>query len=88
MEGMAMGLPVVVTRVGGVPELVRDGVDGLLVPPSDPNAMADALVRVLADPVIASAMGRSGCARVHEKFGSRVSARVIARRLGIAVGSA
>jgi len=47
-EAMAVGTPVVATRVDGLPEVVTDGVDGALVPPSDPPALADAVVRVLA----------------------------------------
>ena len=46
-QAMAVGTPVVATRVGGVPELVQDGVTGLLVPPGDPDALAAAVVRVL-----------------------------------------
>ncbi|MEP7064406.1 MAG: glycosyltransferase family 4 protein [Gemmatimonadota bacterium] len=49
VEGMSFGLPVVVTRVGGVPEVVTDGVEGLLVPPSDPAALANALRALLQD---------------------------------------
>ena len=45
---MACGLPVVASRVGGVPEIVREGVNGFLVPPSDPNALVEALRRALA----------------------------------------
>ena len=50
MEAMAAGLPVVATRVGGIPELVTDGVDGTLVPPGDPAAVAGALGDAVAHP--------------------------------------
>jgi glycosyltransferase involved in cell wall biosynthesis len=49
LDAMASGVPVVATRVGGVPELISDGECGLLVPPADPPAMADAIHRVLKD---------------------------------------
>lgn len=47
LEALAAGCPVVASRVGGIPEIVRDGIDGLLVPPEDPAAMAEALGRML-----------------------------------------
>lgn len=81
MEAMCMGLPVVVTGVGGVPELVRDGVDGLLVPARDPPAMAKAIGSVLRDPDRARRMGESGAARVRAQFHSGVSAERLAARL-------
>jgi glycosyltransferase involved in cell wall biosynthesis len=49
IEALAMGTPVVATAVGGVPEIVRDGENGLLVPPRDPQALAEAIERVIGD---------------------------------------
>jgi glycosyltransferase involved in cell wall biosynthesis len=85
MEAMALSLPVVVTRVGGVPELVRDGVDGLLVPAQDPEAMAAALQRLYEQPELAARLAASAAARIRASFSSRVSAERIARRLGALV---
>jgi glycosyltransferase involved in cell wall biosynthesis len=53
VEALCRGRPIVATRVGGIVDLVRDGENGLLVPPNDPAALADALVRVLSDPALA-----------------------------------
>ena len=63
VEAMALGRPAVVTRVGGTPELVTDGVQGLLVPPRDPVALADGLLRLLGDPELRARMGAAGRAR-------------------------
>ena len=60
LDAMACGVPCVGTRIEAVPEIVRDGVTGLLVPPGDPAALADALERLLGDPAAARAMGASG----------------------------
>ncbi len=81
MEAMSMGLPVVVTGVGGVKELVRDGVDGIVVPPEDAAAIAAAVRSLLAEPHRAKAMGAAGAARVRDRFHSGVSAAVLAERL-------
>lgn len=64
LQAMSSGLPVLATAVGGVPELVRDGVDGWLVPPGDVGATAAALVRAVGDPRRLVAMGSSARARV------------------------
>jgi L-malate glycosyltransferase len=67
MEAMAAGLPVVVSNVGGNPELVRDGIDGLLFPRGDSSACAAALLRVLEDTDLSRRLGESARKRaVHE----------------------
>ena len=64
VEAMACGIPVVSTTVGGIPELVESGVEGLLVPPADLEAFRGALDRVLGDRALAQAMGAAGRRRV------------------------
>jgi glycosyltransferase involved in cell wall biosynthesis len=68
LEAMASSLPVVVTAVGGNPEIVRDGVDGLLVPRGDDAALASALIGLLDDPARAARLGASGRSRVEERY--------------------
>ena len=74
---MWKGRPVVATPVGGTPEVVADGETGLLVPPRDPHALADALGRLLADPQLRARMGEAGERRVRERF----SAEAMTERL-------
>lgn len=68
MEAMAAGLPVLTTRIAGIPELVEDGVSGRVVAPGDSAAFAKAMAGFLADPDAARAMGRAGQARVAAEF--------------------
>ncbi|MCS7070045.1 MAG: glycosyltransferase family 4 protein [Anaerolinea sp.] len=68
LEAMAAAKPVIATHVNGVPEVVIDGVTGILVPPGDPKALADAILRLLHDPDLARRMGAAGRARVEEHF--------------------
>jgi glycosyltransferase involved in cell wall biosynthesis len=75
LEAMASSLPVVATRVGGVPEAVIDGVTGFVVEPDDPGAMASAIVRLMRDPGRRAAMGLAGAARVADTFDPGRAAR-------------
>ena len=68
LEAMASGLPVVVTDVGGNPEIVRDGTDGYLVPRGEAAAAGARLLQLLNDPAHARAMGHAGRTRVRERF--------------------
>ena len=79
MEAMAMELPCVTTHIAGIPELIRDGADGFLVPPSDLDALATALARLMDDPELRQRMGKSGRARVVEHFDLRRSVERLAR---------
>lgn len=68
LEAMAAGLPVVASRVGGVPELVLDGETGLIVPASDPRALAAALQCLVHDPALRARLGAAGRRRVEKLF--------------------
>ncbi len=68
IEAMAWGLPVVATRVGGVPEVVEEGKTGYLVASGDANALASGIQRVLAEPDAAARLGRAGITRAHAHF--------------------
>jgi glycosyltransferase involved in cell wall biosynthesis len=82
-EGMSYGKPAVGTALGGIPELIEDGVSGYIVPPGDPRATAQALIRLLADPAAAARMGRAARERVRARFNSeRMVAQTLAMMLG------
>ncbi len=68
LESMAAGVPVVATRAGGNPEVIEDGVTGLLVPPRDAVTMADSICRLLENRELASSFGQAGRRRVAELF--------------------
>ena len=60
LESMACGTPVVATRVGGVPDIIKDKENGILVPPKDPKKLADAIIYLLTDKATAVKMGQKG----------------------------
>jgi glycosyltransferase involved in cell wall biosynthesis len=68
MQAMAAGIPVVSSAVGGMPESVRDGENGLLVPPADAPALANAINRLLADPDLCRRLGERGRVIVESEF--------------------
>ncbi len=72
LEAMAMGVPIVATAAGGVPEIIQDGVNGLLVPPGDPQALAEALKRLLKSEGLREKLARNGSRVVREKFSLKV----------------
>jgi glycosyltransferase involved in cell wall biosynthesis len=68
LEAMALSRPVVASDVGGIPEMIEDGVTGLLVPHDRPDALAAAIVRLLTDHGLADTIGRQAHDLVHERF--------------------
>ena len=68
MEAMASGLPVVATNISGIPELVEDGVTGLLVPPGNEHTLADAIIRLYNDETLRGKMGTCGREKVASEF--------------------
>jgi glycosyltransferase involved in cell wall biosynthesis len=68
LEAMALSRPVVASNVGGIPEMVEDGVTGILVPPHDAPALATAITRLLRDHPFADTLARAGHDLVHDRF--------------------
>jgi glycosyltransferase involved in cell wall biosynthesis len=68
IEALASGCPVVATRVGGVPDVVQDGEDGILIDPGSPEQLADALVRLAGDPELRARMGAAGRTRTLPRY--------------------
>jgi glycosyltransferase involved in cell wall biosynthesis len=79
LEGMAYGLPVLATRVGAIPEVVTDGVEGFLIQPGDVEALADRMLRLARDLDLRRRMGRAARRRVEAKFSlDRMAERILA----------
>ncbi len=75
IEALAHARPAIATAISGVPELIRDGDTGLLVPPGDASALGAAILRIRADPAAAAAMAWRGRAHVETEFDLRINAR-------------
>lgn len=88
LEPMTLGRAVVATRVGGIPEMCRDGVEGLLVEPGDAAALARALARLVADPDLRDAMGARGRERAAVHFTPEAQLDAIASELRLVPAAA
>ncbi|MBI2060052.1 MAG: glycosyltransferase family 4 protein [Nitrospirae bacterium] len=77
IEAMAMGVPVVATAVGGIPEIIHDGEDGVLVPPGAPLEFAEGILKLLDDPALAGRIARAASDHVRKNFAAPVMARRI-----------
>jgi glycosyltransferase involved in cell wall biosynthesis len=93
LEAMAMEKPVVASRVGGIPDLVKDNVNGLLITPGDVKGLADALKKLLNDKRLANIMGRDGRKGITDKYSADAMVRSISniyieclKRKGIEIG--
>lgn len=73
LEAMAEGCPVIATRVGGIPDVITDEVDGLLVPAGDPEALAAAISRVLRDPAFARSLGNAARETIANRYAAERS---------------
>jgi glycosyltransferase involved in cell wall biosynthesis len=79
MEAMACEVPTIGTNAGGVPELIRHGVDGILTSPKAPNELAAAIELLARTPEDAMRLGKAGRARILDRFDCRKGAELIAR---------
>ena len=88
MEAMACGLPVITTPVSGIPEIIKDGHNGALVPPNDAEALANAIQRISSDRLLARNLGRAGRLTVLERFDGNSTALELATLFRLATEGA
>jgi colanic acid/amylovoran biosynthesis glycosyltransferase len=81
MEAMSCETPVLATNSGGVPELIEHGVDGFLIPPNDPSALAEAIWHLADNPSLAEQLSASGRLKIVNRFNSSLSATTLSRML-------
>jgi glycosyltransferase involved in cell wall biosynthesis len=87
LEAMACGTPAVATTVGGCPEVIEDGVDGLLVQPGDPPALSDAIATLVADPELRARMGTTARQTILERYTWDTIADLFEREYRLAAGA-
>jgi len=81
MEAMASGVPVVASRLSGIPELIDEGVSGLLTPPGDAEALADALERLYREPQLRRLLAAGGREKIDREFNVTANAEALIRRI-------
>ena len=86
LEAQSQRVPCISTRVSGIPELIVDGVTGLLVEPRAPSALADALARLIADPCLRRRLGDAGFERTTTHFSLHAGADRLAERFAASLG--
>lgn len=85
LESMALGTPVISTQVAGIPELVQDGVTGLCVPPNDPEALADAIERLLDDPELCKTLSLNSRALIEREYDEDKNVAVLQQLFSAAI---
>lgn len=88
MEALAAGVPAVATRIAGIPELIEDGVTGFLVPPAEPNALAEVVRRLLEDPELRNRIATAGREKVEREFNLGVECERLAHLMTGALADA
>ncbi len=86
METMAMARPIIASRTGGTPEIVKDGETGLLFPPGDPSALAERICRILDDPGFGERLGLAGRSRVERYYSLEEHMRTVRQLYAEATG--
>lgn len=77
LEAMQQAIPVIASRIGGIPEVVRDGVNGLLIPPGDESALSEALERLVSDPALRLRLGGAAHESIDDRFSPKIFRRSI-----------
>ena len=84
MEAQSQGLACISTTLSAIPELIEDGVTGVLVPPDEEEPLAIALARLISDPGLRARLGDSGYRRVRERFSHEQGVEQLALKFGLA----
>jgi len=86
LEAMQAGLPIVASKTGGIPDVIEEGVNGMLVPPAEPEALARAIDRLLADRDLACRLSEGAQERVKDYDWEVLAERVLAVYRGVTAG--